>query len=57
MSSAPSLPAGAGGNAQRLGADFPANTSAARMGDVERIVSCSELAERDTHWESQELDT
>lgn len=48
MTSAPSLPAEAGGNAHVLGADSPANTSAAQTGDVEQIVSCSELAGRDT---------
>lgn len=48
MTSAPSLSAKAGGNTQLLGADSPAKPSAAQMGDVERIVSCSELPERDT---------
>lgn len=47
MTSAPSLPAEAGGNTQLLGAGSPANVSAAETGDVEWIVSCSELAERD----------
>ena len=48
MTSAPSLPVEAGGNAQLLGADSPVNALAAQTGDVEWIVSCSELAERDT---------
>lgn len=45
MISAPSPPAEAGGDARLLGADSPANVSAAQTGDVERVGSCLELAE------------
>lgn len=45
MISAPSPPAEAGGDAQLLGADSPANVSAAQTGDVEWVRSCLELAE------------